>query len=256
MRNIWTIAKREFAHYFVSPIAYAVAIMFLALLGFLFVLNVGQAAANGGMGGGGLPASMEYIFSPLVSLILFFSPVLTMRLLAEEQNKGTLELLLTAPVREWEVVIGKWLGAWMFGLTLLASTLVYCLILYAYGKPDTGPIVSGYFGLALLIGAIIAIGLFASSLTGNLIVSVAIGYAFVLLIFIIGAASQLAQQVMGGFSQTQFIANSIAYLDFGDHFYSTFNRGTIETIDILYYVTVIVVALFLSIRVVEARRWR
>jgi ABC-2 type transport system permease protein len=255
MRNTWTIAKREFAHYFVSPIAYAVAIMFLVLLGFLFIVPVGQTAASAGMGGGMQP-SMEYVFGPLVSLILFFSPVLTMRLLAEEQNKGTLELLLTAPVREWEVVVGKWLGAWMFGLVLLATTLIYCLILYAYGNPDTGPIVSGYLGLALLIGAILAVGLFASSLTGNLIVSVAIGYAFVLLIFIIGAASQLAQSVLGGFSQTQFIANTIKYLDFGEHYYSTFQRGTIETIDILYFVTVIVVALFLSVRVVEARRWR
>jgi ABC-2 type transport system permease protein len=255
MRNIWTIAKREFAHYFVSPIAYAVAIMFLGLLGFLFILNVGSGVISGGMGGGA-PPSMDYVFSPLVSLILFFSPVLTMRLLAEEQNKGTLELLLTAPVREWEVVLGKWLGAWMFGLVLLATTLVYCLVLYAYGNPDTGPIVSGYIGLALLIGAILAIGVFASSLTGNLIVAVAICYAFVLMIFIIGAASQLVQGLFAGFGQGQFIANAITYLDFGDHFYSTFNRGTIQTTDILYFVTVIVVSLFLSIRVIEARRWR
>lgn len=137
MRNIWTVAKREFAHYFVSPIAYAVALMFLGLLGILFVLNVGQPVfSGGGFAGGGPEPTMQYVFGPLTSLILFFSPVLTMRLMAEEQNKGTLELLLTAPVREWEVVVGKWLGAWMFGLVLLASTLVYCLILFAYGNPD------------------------------------------------------------------------------------------------------------------------
>lgn len=255
MRNIWTIAKREFAHYFVSPIAYAVAIMFLGLLGLLFVLNVASAPLSGGQFGGPEP-TMQIVFSPLVSLVLFFSPVLTMRLMAEEQNKGTLELLMTAPVREWEVVLGKWLGAWMFGLVLLATTLVYCLILFAYGNPDTGPILSGYLGLALLIGAILSIGLFASSLTGNLIVAVAIGYAFTLTIWIIGFASDFVQSMFAGFGQAQFIGNSIKYLDFGDHFSNTFNRGMIETVDILYFVTVIVVALFLSIRVVEARRWR
>ncbi len=255
MRNIWTVAKREFAHYFVSPIAYAVAVMFLGLLGVLFVLNVASPVLSGGLGGG-IEPTMQFVFGPLTSLILFFSPVLTMRLLAEEQSKGTLELLLTSPVREWEVVVGKWLGAWMFGLVLLASTLVYCLILFAYGNPDLGPIYAGYLGLALLIGAILAIGLFASSLTGNMIVAVAIGYAFTLLIWIIGFASDFVQSLFGGLGQATFIGNAVKYMDFGDHFNNTFNRGVIETVDILYYVTVIVVALFLAVRVVEARRWR
>lgn len=256
MRNIWTIAKREFTHYFVSPIAYAVAFMFLSILGFLFVLNVVQGASSGGFGGGVTP-TMNFVFGPLRSLILFFAPVLTMRLLAEEQNRGTFELLLTAPVREWEVVIGKWLGAWFFGLCLLATTLVYALILFAYGNPDTGPIYSGYLGLALTIGAILAVGVFASSLTGNLIVAVAIGYAFTLMIWIFGLASDLVQSLIGGTSELAGnIAEFIRYIDFNGHYQSTFGQGVIETVDVLYFVTIIVVALFFAIRVVEARRWR
>jgi ABC-2 type transport system permease protein len=254
MRNIWTIAKREFAHFFVSPIAYAVAFMFLSILGFLFVLNVVQASA-GGFGGGAEP-TMQYVFGPLRSLLLFFAPVLTMRLLAEEQNKGTFELLLTAPVREWEVVIGKWLGAWFFGLCLLATTLAYALILFAYGNPDLGPIYTGYLGLALTIGAILAIGVFASSLTGNLIVSVAIGYAFTLLIWIIGFARDIAQRLIGGTgSLSSNVIDFLNYIDFNSHYQSTFGQGVIESVDVLYFVTIIVVALFFAIRVVEARRW-
>jgi len=258
MRNIWTIAKREFTHYFVSPIAYAVAVMFLSILGFLFVLNAAQGLMSGGGGfGGGAEATMRFVFGPLSSLILFFGPVLTMRLLAEEQSKGTLELLLTAPVREWEVVVGKWLGAWFFGLCLLATTGVYALILYAYGNPDGGPIIAGYLGLALMIGAILAMGLLASSLTGNLIVSVAIGYGFVLMIWIFGFAADFFQSFIGGLGgQATLLVDFVRYIDFSDHFQATFNQGVIETVDIVYFVTLIAVALFLATRVVEARRWR
>ena len=257
MRNIWTIAKREFAHYFVSPVAYAVAVMFLSILGFLFVLNAAQGLGGGRGFGGGTEATMRFVFGPLSSLILFFGPVLTMRLLAEEQSKGTLELLLTAPVREWEVVVGKWLGAWFFGLCLLATTGVYALILYAYGNPDGGPIIAGYLGLALMIGAILAMGLLASSLTGNLIVSVAIGYGFVLMIWIFGFAADFFQSFIGGFGgQATLFVDFVRYIDFSDHFQATFNQGVIETVDIVYFVTLIAVALFLATRVVEARRWR
>ncbi|HLF01367.1 MAG TPA: ABC transporter permease [Anaerolineales bacterium] len=258
MRNVWTMAKREFAHYFVSPIAYAVALMFLSLLGLLFVWNVFSVSqqAAGGFGGGAEP-TMQWVFGPLSSLILFFAPVLTMRLMAEEQNKGTLELLLTAPVREWEIVVGKWLGAWFFGLCLIATTLVYGLILFAYGNPDTGPVYSGYVGLALMIGAILAVGLFASSLTGNLIVSVAIGYAFVLFIWIIGAVGDLIQNLAGLLGgRNNELLDFVTYLDFSNHFQNNFMQGTISTVDIVYFVSIIAIALFLATRVVEARRWQ
>ncbi|MBI5290832.1 MAG: ABC transporter permease subunit [Chloroflexi bacterium] len=248
MRNVWTIAKREFAHYFVSPIAYAVATLFLSILGLLFVVNVNSLAAQGG------EPSMGFVFGPLTSLILFFAPVLTMRLMAEEQSKGTMELLLTAPIKEWELVIGKWLGAWFFGLALVATTVVFPLVLLAYGNPDMGPVYSGYLGMALLVGAILAVGLLASALTGNLIVSVAIGYTFVLTIWIIGIAGDLLTAFTG--QATGILSSLVNYLDFSNHFSATFGRGVIDTVDIVYYLSVIAIALFLATRVVEARRWR
>ncbi|MBI4315336.1 MAG: ABC transporter permease subunit [Chloroflexi bacterium] len=248
MRNVWTIAKREFAHYFVSPIAYAVATLFLSILGLLFVVNVNGLAAQGG------EPSMGFVFGPLTSLILFFAPVLTMRLMAEEQSKGTMELLLTAPIKEWELVIGKWLGAWFFGLALVATTVVFPLVLLAYGNPDMGPVYSGYLGMALLVGAILAVGLLASALTGNLIVSVAIGYTFVLTIWIIGIAGDLLTAFTG--QATGILSSLVNYLDFSNHFSATFGRGVIDTVDIVYYLSVIAIALFLATRVVEARRWR
>ncbi len=248
MRNVWTIAKREFAHYFVSPVAYAVATLFLSILGLLFVVNVNSLAAQGG------EPNMGFVFGPLTSLILFFAPVLTMRLMAEEQSKGTMELLLTAPIKEWELVIGKWLGAWFFGLALVTTTVVFPLVLLAYGNPDMGPVYSGYLGMALLVGAILAVGLLASALTGNLIVSVAIGYTFVLTIWIIGIAGDLLTAFTG--QATGVLSSLVNYLDFSNHFSATFGRGVIDTVDIVYYVSVIAIALFLATRVVEARRWR
>jgi len=258
MRNAWTVAKREFVHYFVSPIAYAVGFMILGILGLLFFVNVDLSSQQNAFGGGGAQASMDYVFSPLLSLLLFFVPVLTMRLLSEEQNKGTLELLLTSPIREWELVLGKWLGAWFFGLCLVGSTAIYALVLYAYGSPDPGPMATGFLGLALVIGALLAIGVFASSLTGNLIVSVAIGYAFALMIWIIGYAAQALQGLASGASGGVATAavTVLKYIDFSGHFQDTFGRGLINTTDIIYFVSVIVLALFFATRVVETRRWQ
>jgi ABC-2 type transport system permease protein len=176
-----------------------------------------------------------------------------MRLLADEQKKGTLELLLTMPIQEWELVIGKWLGAWLFGLCLIGTTGIYALVLYAFGNPDSGVVYAGFLGLALLIGAILAIGVFASSLTSNLIASVAIGYAFVLMIWIVGFVGSGLRYFFGGNLTMTLLTE---YIDFSGHFSNNFNRGVIDTTDIVYYASIIVVTLFLATRVVEARRWR
>ncbi len=248
MRNVWTIAKREFAHFFVSPVAYAVALLFLSIVGLIFVVSVASTAQNGG------EPSMNFVFGPLTSLFLFFAPVITMRVLAEEQSKGTLELLLTAPIQEWELVLGKWLGAWFFGLCLIGVTIIYAAIMYAYGNPDAGPIYSSYLGMALMVGAVLAVGVFASSLTGNLIVSVAIGYTFMLTIWIIGFATTLLQSFFGA-GNTKLI-DFVSHLDFSNHFSNSFGRGIIDTVDIVYFISVIAISLFLAARVVEARRWR
>lgn len=258
MRNAWTIAKREFVHYFVSPIAYAVGFLILGILGLLFFINVDLSSQQSAFGGGGAQASMDYVFSPLLTLLLFFVPVLTMRLLSEEQNKGTLELILTAPVREWELVLGKWLGAWFFGLCLVGSTGIYALVLYAYGKPDPGPIGTGFLGMALVAGALLAIGVFASSLSGNLIVSIAVGLAFSLFIWIIGYAAQALQGLASGVGGGPAAAaiTVLKYIDFSGHFQDTFGRGIISSTDLVYFLSVIVISLFFATRIIETRRWQ
>ena len=247
MRNVWTIAKREFVHYFVSPIAYAVMLLLFSVSGLWFVYVALSLSQSGG------EPSISYVFNLFTFLTMMVGPVLTMRLLADEQNKGTLELLLTAPIREWELVVGKWLGAWFFGLCLVASTLIYVLILFAYGDPDPGPMYATYLGAALFMGAILAVGLFTSSLTGNLIVAVAIGYAFTLIMWIIGVTGNVLETFTG--STSGVVGVVITYLDISDHF-TRFSQGLIRTVDIVYFVSVIAISLFLATRVVESRRWR
>jgi len=246
MRNVWTIAKREFVHYFASPIAYAVAALIFIVSGLWFVYVTFALSTQGG------EPSMSYTFNLFVFLIMMVGPVLTMRLLADEENKGTLELLLTAPIKEWELVLGKWLGSWFFGLCLVATTLIYVLILFAYSNPDPLPMYAAYLGAALFVGAILAIGVFTSSLTGNLIVAVAIGYAFTLAMWIFGALRNMFESIFGS---SGAVGTVVEYLDISEQF-AKFNRGVIDTSSIVFYISVIAIALFLATRVVESRRWR
>jgi len=130
MKNVWTIAKREFNMYFVSPVAYAVAFAFLGILGLIFYANLSRVANFGGS-----PEFVQWVLSPFVTLMLFLSPGVTMRLMSEEQRTGTVELLLTAPVREWELVTGKWLAAFGFMAVIVFVTGLYALVLNNYTTP-------------------------------------------------------------------------------------------------------------------------
>ncbi len=143
MRNIWTIAVREYKHYFISPVAYAVSFVILLILGILFYANILAASFQGGAPG------VQIVVGPLVTLILFTTPALTMNTLAEEQKSGTLELLLTAPVRDFEIVVGKWLGGFLFLLTVLLISWIFPIILNMLISPgiDQGELITGYLGL-------------------------------------------------------------------------------------------------------------
>ena len=244
MRNMWTITKREYIHYFVSPMAYAVALMFLVILGLIFIIGVTQSAQP----------NATASFGPMLTIFLFFAPVLTMRLLADEQRAGTLELLLTSPIREWELVVGKWLGSWLFAITLILLTMIYPLILVVYGNPDLGPVYSSFIGLSLLVGAVLAIGVFASSLTSNVVVAAALGLLFALGVWIIRFVSS-AIEALTLFTNSSVIS-IIEFLDFNSHFSDTFSRGIIDTSDAFYYISVIAIALYIATRVVQSRRWR
>ena len=243
MRNVWTVAKREFNMYFASPVAYAFSFVILLILGVFFYADFVNAAVQGGS-----PDATRTI-SLFVTLLLFFSPAVTMRLMAEEQRTGTIELLLTAPVREWELVTGKWLAAFGFVTILVAATLIYALILSRFVTPglDAGLLVAAYLGLLLIVAAFLAVGVFVSTLFSNQIAAFFGIMAVSLLLWVISYPVANA---------TGPVASLLQYLDFSNHFYNNFFRGVIDAGDVVYFVSVSVFFLFLAARTVESRRWR
>lgn len=243
MRNILTIALKELKGIFISPIAYAVALAIFLVMGILFYANVLGAAYQQ------VAPAVQIVVGPLATLLLFTVPAVTMRALAEEQRTGTLELLLTAPVRDWEVVVGKWLGAVAFIFFVLLATWVYPIILNNIVDPgiDQGVLVSGYIGLFLMVSAFLAIGVAVSSLFSNQIAAFFTTLGILLVLWMISYPAQ----VMGSLGGDLF-----RYLDMSEHFYPTFYRGIIELKDIVYYLSAIALALFLGSVSVETRRWR
>ncbi len=243
MRTIWTIAAREFRHYFVSPLAYIAAAFIFLVLGGIFSLNVGFSLPTGEMTPDG-----RMLIQPLVLVLLFVTPAFTMRLLAEEQRMGTLELLLTAPVRDWELVVGKWLGSMGFMLAILAGTWVFPILINQFTDPgiDQGALISAYIGLVGLVGAILAIGVFSSSLVSSPAAAYVIGAAITLGLWILGG-------VRAGVSSTSQV---VAYLGVLNHYYDNLYQGILDLGDLLYFVSVTALALFLATQLVESRRWR
>ena len=236
MRNTITIAERELKSYFVSPIAYVVTALFLIVTGYFFAAILW----------GSQQASMRDLFSNMAVILLFIVPAITMRLLSEEQRSGTIELLLTAPVRDVEVVLGKLLSAFVLLLAMLALTLYYPLILYVIGSPDTGPLVSGYVGLILLSLVYLSVGLLASSFSQNQIVSFLVAFCAVLMLWVITYAGNFFSPSVGAV---------VRYLGLPEH-YNDFNRGVFNLQDGVYYVSAAIVFIFAAIRSLETRRWR
>ncbi len=247
MKIIWTIAKREYKLYFSSPVAYVVAFAFLVLLGLLFTNDLSNAILQSSF----QPISLgvDILLGPLIWMMLFIMmPAVTMRSLADEQRMGTLEILLTAPVRDRELVIGKWLGGMFFVLTILLITLIYPFILNLLVNPgiDPGQLLAGYLGLVLFTGGLLAIGVAVSSLFSNPNAALVSNYIVVLLLWFIRPATQA-----GGGVGSQLIA----YMNFIDH-YVNFFRGVVDLRDIAYYLSVIALSLFLGTVLIESRRWR
>ena len=236
MRTALVIARREILAYFISPIAYMVSAVFLLIAGYLFSLILIQSQQ----------ATMEGLFFNIMVVLIFVVPLLTMRLLADEQKTGTIEILLTAPVRDWEVVLGKYLAAMgMFGV-MLACTLYFPFILWRVGgSPDWGPILTGYLGLLLLTSAMMAIGTLTSAVTENQIVAAVLGFGILLLLWLIDAAGNIATGS----------ASVLTYLSLPTH-YNDFARGAINLEDVVYYLSVTIGSLFIATRMLETRRYR
>lgn len=189
---------------------------------------------------------MRPLFGNLSVIFLFAVPFLTMRLLAEEARSGTLELLLTAPVRDSELVLGKFLGALLLVLAILACTAIYPAILLLAGNPDRGPILAGYLGIVLQAAAFLAIGLFASSLTQNQIIAAMLTFVILLLLWLSDA--------LGNYTGGR-IGDLFRFLSITRHL-DEFPRGIIDTRHIVYFLSVIAAALFLTVQSVQSRRWR
>ena len=237
MRTVQAVAWKEIQVYFSNPTAYIVAMMFLALSGFFFARDLNDPFPQ---------ASLSNFFDGAIIILLLMAPALTMRLMAEEQKLGTIELLLTSPVRDWEVIIGKYLASFIFLIATVALTGYYTILLYVFASPDPGPIYAGYLGLALYGGAALSIGLLCSTLTSNQIVAAVVAMGILLVMFF----ADLAAGNIGGTASTV-----INELSIRSHF-EDFDRGVIDTKHVVYYLSVIAFFLFMSIRALESRRWR
>jgi len=246
MRNVWIIARREYKYFFISPVAYAVVFFFMLLLGVFFYLNMRGAITQAAYQT--YAPDVQIVIGPMVTLLLFVMPAVTMRSIAEELRMGTMELLLTAPVKDWELAVGKWLGAFLFMLSMLAFTLIYPLVLNFLVKPgiDQGLLVGGYLGLIMMVASMVAVGVFVSSIFNNQVVAFFVGLGVILILWF---ASQFASSAAGLGNQL------LNYLDFPGHF-NNFYQGIINLSDVVYFLSLTSLALLLGTVSIEIRRWR
>lgn len=235
MRHLTTIIKKELKTYFNSAMAYIVIIVFLIVSAWFFFRTFFFIAQ----------ASMRDFFVYLPWIFLFLIPAITMRLWAEERKSKTTEVLLTLPLRDWEVVIGKYFAALIFLLINLILSLPLALIVNALGQPDWGVIIGSYLGALFLGGAYLAIGLFISGLTDNQIVAFIITLAICFVLFIIGEDFVL-------YTLPVWLASLFRYLGLGAHF-SSLSRGVIDTRDLIYYLSIIGFGLYLNIKYLSKR---
>jgi ABC-2 type transport system permease protein len=254
MSNVLTIARKELKTYFTSPIAYIVLAISAVIFGFFFYSALAffvQRSMEAQMMGRGMPMSVnEFIIRPLLMnlsvISLFLVPMITMRLYAEEKRSGTIELLLTSPLTDWQIVLGKFLGVLsVYGLMLLVS-LFSVLLLFVFGDPEWRQVATSYLGLLLLGGCFIAVGLFFSSLTRSQLVAGALTFAALLMLWIINWTAETAGPTL------RVVISALSVLE---HF-EDFSRGVVDTKHLVYYISFITFGLFLTTRAVDSERWK
>jgi len=253
MRNVMAIAERELRSYFASPMAYVIIGFFLLPFGVFFFLYLNMFVRNsmqmGQFGGGSQNVNQQvirYVLQNASVIILFIMPMITMRTYAEEKRSGTIELLLTSPVSDVEIILGKFFGALGLYVAMLAVTLLYIGILFVYGSPEWKPIISAYLGLLLMGAAFVSIGLLISSTTNNQIVAGVVTFVVFLLFWIIGWFADSAGPTIGPIT---------SYLSITEHF-DDFSKGVIDTKHVIYYLSLITFGLFLTAKSVDTERWR
>jgi ABC-2 type transport system permease protein len=254
MRNIWTICRRELYSYFVSPIAWVLLTIFAFLSGYFTYAATAFFVQEGiqmQMQGQSIPMSVnERIIVPVLQNIaviaLFLIPLIAMRLFAEEKKQGTIELLVTSPIHDLEMIIGKWLSAVALYGALLFVVFADFGFIFIYGTPDWKPVALGFLGLLLQGAAILSLCTFISTLTKNQIVAAAIGFALSLLLYVISWATAF---------DSGTVATVLSYLSIVSHF-DSFSRGVLDSKDFIFYLSMIFVGLFLTARSLESMRWR
>jgi ABC-2 type transport system permease protein len=242
MRNTLAVGMRELGAYFTSPIFWVVAAGFLAFYGLVFAGYVSQAQP--------VQASMRPLLQLIGTILLFVTPILSMRLLSEEQRSGTLELLMTSPVRDWEVVVGKWFAALVALSIMMALTLFHVAMMLRLSPNgmDFGPLLASYLGILLLGAALLALGTLTSALTENQVVAAFLGIMLVMVLWFLPFLAEIP-------GSDSVAGSAMAYAGLSDH-YLNFGQGLLDSRDIIYFVTLTAGALFLAARVLETRRWR
>jgi ABC-2 type transport system permease protein len=251
--NVLTIAQKELKSYFASPIAYIVIGFFALVFGWFYYVSVAyflQASLQMGMPGAGQININSMAIRPLLQnvavIALFMLPLITMRTYAEEKRTGTIELLLTSPLSDAQIVLGKFLGAVALYALMLAVTLIHVGILFIYGNPEWKPILTGYLGLLLMGASFLSIGLLISSLTRNQIVAGMVTFAVLLLLWTLNWMSESSGPT------TQKILSALSITERFDDF----SKGVLSVSHLIYYLSFITFGLFLTTKSVDSERWR
>lgn len=253
-RNIWAIAVKELRGYFVSPVAWVMMGLFALIFGVFFTAHLGAFVAQSMQSqfGGAAPnlnVNQHLIRGVLANasvLVLFILPMVTMRAYAEEKRSGTVELLLTSPITDVEIIMGKFVGALCLYIALVTVTFVHVGLLFSYGQPEWRPLIAGYLGLILQGAAFIAVGLFFSSTTKNQMTAGVATFVVLLTFWIIGWFADSAGPTWSAI---------LSYLSITQHF-DDFGKGVIDTKHVVFYLSFISFWLFLTVKSLDTERWR
>lgn len=244
MRAVWATYARELRAYFFAPLAYVVLFFFLIVTGVIFINLVGSLVDPRVMAP---DPALSYFFRSSWLMLILLAPVLTMRLVSEELRSGSIEILMTAPITEAQVIAGKYLAALTFYGCLWLPTLVYALLIARQSEVDWGPVAAGYLGILAIGALLLAVGTFASAMTRSQLVAAMVGVALVFLLFLLGI---FEDQVDG-----EILKQALGYMNLWNHL-DEFARGIVDTRRLAYYGTGVLFFLFLATRALEDKKWR
>ena len=238
MQKTLVLARRELAGYFISPMGYIIGAVFLLASGLWFFHKIFIP---------GNEASLRPLFEAMAYMMVFAVPLLTMRVISEEYRSGTIETLMTAPITDTEVIVGKYLGIMAYYISLLGGTAVFLVLMYIFGQPDPGVAIMGYAGMILLGSAFVAVGIFTSTLTQHQLLAAVLGSS-ILAVFVI-VMQVLVTHASEPFNYLAARLNAMTY-------FRDFARGTFDSRGLVFFVTITALFLFLSVKKLESKRWR